>query len=393
MSGSPAELAIESALRHGNAIVKFITPNETGATGSHQCGYLLPKPVWKSFTRMPPDEGSLTKEPVRIRWNGGLETSSCITWYGAKTRREYRLTRFGKAFPYLDPERVGDLVVFVRTADAKFEAFVITGDEETDQVLAALDIEIGRFWGIYTGGIPALLSDEQVQDCLTRRFEAFAGHFRDFPDTTRFSMEAVESLQSCNPAALKAGPDESLMSLIRTEYDLFRHVERKLSTSMVASGFASVDDFLKTASSIMNRRKSRAGRSLENHFSWVLRQNRIPHEVRPPIEGRPDVVIPDARTYDLHDSGRPPVWILGVKSTCKDRWRQVLQEAPKVKTRFLVTVQPTISSAQIADMTKHDVRLVVPREVRRNYSRSDLGSVLTVQEFIELVRGSRVTNI
>ncbi|MCC6741389.1 MAG: hypothetical protein IT452_20265 [Planctomycetia bacterium] len=391
MSGSPAELAIESALRHGNALAKFIAPNDTKATKSHQAGFLLPTPPWRTFTNLPPVEGKDAEEHVKILWFGANETASRICWHGAK-KHEYRLTRFGDRFPFREAELVGDLLILVRTGDLRFEAYVVTGDDQIDQVLVALDIEVGKVWGVYTGHIPEPSTEERVLDCLTRRFESFAIRFRDFPDTTQFSHEAVESLRSCNPAALNAGPDETLMHLVRTEYDLFRHVERKLCSSMVTSGFASVDDFLKTASSIMNRRKSRAGRSLENHFSWVLTQNGIPHKSRPAIEGRPDVVIPDERSYEIQIAGKPPVWILGVKSTCKDRWRQVLQEARKVRTKFLVTVQPAMSSAQIADMMNHDVRLVVPREVRRNYSKKDLGSVLTVQGFIKIVREGRASH-
>ena len=386
MGGSPAEHAIDAALRHGNAIVKFITPNEVGATGGHQYGYLLPKPIWKMFTDMPPTKGGNTKETVRVRWHGAGDTESSITWYGDKTRSEYRLTRFGKGFPFLEEDLVGDVLVLVRTSLREFEAFVVAGDEETDQLLAALDIEIGRSWGAYTGGAAALTSAERIKGCLGRRFESFASRFNDFPDTTDFSREAVDSLRQCDPAALKADADDCLMSLVRTEYELFRHVERKLCSSMIEKGFGTVDAFLKTASSIMNRRKSRAGRSLENHVSWVLNQCSIPHAVRPQIAGRPDIVIPDAKSYENHREPGRPLWILGVKSTCKDRWRQVLQEAPGVKTRHLLTVQPSISSSQIADMRKHEVTLVVPREIRKSYARSDQAQVLTLEDFVSAVR-------
>ena len=44
------------------------------------------------------------------------------------------------------------------------------------------------------------------------------------------------------------------------EYDLYKMAERLICQSQISRLFQSVDDFLKTAISIINRRKSRAGR-------------------------------------------------------------------------------------------------------------------------------------
>jgi len=45
MTSPFAERAIAEALRYGKAILKFISPNDVGLTGGHQCGYYLPKAV------------------------------------------------------------------------------------------------------------------------------------------------------------------------------------------------------------------------------------------------------------------------------------------------------------------------------------------------------------
>ena len=49
------ERAITDASKHGRAILKFISANDVGRTGSHQCGYYLPKHRWKVFTEQPPE--------------------------------------------------------------------------------------------------------------------------------------------------------------------------------------------------------------------------------------------------------------------------------------------------------------------------------------------------
>ena len=46
---APAEKAVQDALQYGRALLKFITANNVGLTGSHECGYYLPKHAWKLF--------------------------------------------------------------------------------------------------------------------------------------------------------------------------------------------------------------------------------------------------------------------------------------------------------------------------------------------------------
>jgi len=51
---------------------------------------------------------------------------------------------------------------------------------------------------------------------------------------------------------------------MKAEYRLFKLVERQLCLDEVRRLFKDIDDFLSTAARIMNRRKTRAGRSMEN---------------------------------------------------------------------------------------------------------------------------------
>jgi len=77
-------------------------------------------------------------------------------------------------------------------------------------------------------------------------------------------------------------------------------VERQVCQSEVVRAFKDVDDFLKTAASIMNRRKARAGKSLENHVEYLLRDAAIPFDSRPRIDGsdEPDILIPGKAAYE-----------------------------------------------------------------------------------------------
>ena len=85
------------------------------------------------------------------------------------------------------------------------------------------------------------------------------------PTGEAFSAEARATLEECIKAFQRMSADDALMHCMDAEYRLFRMAERVISGPEIARLFRDVDDFLATASGIMNRRKARAGRSLENH--------------------------------------------------------------------------------------------------------------------------------
>jgi hypothetical protein len=147
-----------------------------------------------------------------------------------------------------------------------------------------------------------------------------------------------------------------------------------------------VDDFLTTASSIMNRRKSRAGRSLENHFDYLLERAAIPHVIRPSeVDGKPDIIS----SVEAYRDNRYPtnrLFMVGVKTTCKDRWRQVLNEAKRIREKHILTIQQGISKRQLNDMKEDGVQLIVPADIHKQYPpRSDM-RLLCVDDFVRLVR-------
>jgi len=261
------ERAVEDALRTGSAILKFISANDVDLTGGHQYGYYLPKAVWEMFTPQPPTKGQLTKHPVRITWQDGRITDSVITWYGDKSRSEYRLTRFGKDFPFRTFDNLGDMLVLVPVTIDEFRAYVLDTDEDIEDIQVALGVEVVEQWGAYQRGKIAV-EEETPDECIDRQFRAFLHEIEDFPGTSAFSKAAIAAYEQCmkNFAALPA--DERLVKLIEGEYRLFRMVERLICQKQIQTTFKDVDDFLSVAQSVINRRKSRAGRALENHVAY-----------------------------------------------------------------------------------------------------------------------------
>ena len=53
--------------------------------------------------------------------------------------------------------------------------------------------------------------------------------------------------------------------------------------------------------------------------------------------------------------------MLGAKTTCKDRWRQVLNEADRIDNKHLFTLQRGVSRNQLQEMKDERLTLVIPK--------------------------------
>lgn len=78
--------------------------------------------------------------------------------------------------------------------------------------------------------------------------------------------------------------------------------------------------------------------------------------------------------------------MLGARTTCKDRWRQVLSEANRIPSRHLVTLEAAISRAQLEEMRSHALHLVIPSAIHATYPAGNRGYLMTAHEFIQAVQ-------
>jgi type II restriction enzyme len=390
MPSAACERAVEDAQRVGRALLKFISPNDVGLTKSHQKGYYLPKPVWQTFTTFPPKKGVNNDQRVDAIWPDGRVTRSTVKWYGKGTRSEYRLTGFNRErdFPFITHDCVGSLLVLIPERMDRFLMYVFDLEDDIEDIQAALGIEVVIGWALYDRVAP-LLPPETEDECIERAFREFTKALTAFPPTIAFATEARAALEACVARFVERPSDDQLLRCVDAEYRLFQIAERKICEADIVRVFASVDDFLRTAQSILQRRKSRAGRSLEHHVEHLLRAAGLPFEMRADVEGtKPDVLIPSKKAYLDPAFPEERLFALGVKTTCKDRWRQVLREAPRVKHKHLLTVQQGISPAQLAEMKASLLTLVVPSGLHTDYPPAYRRELQTLTEFVEHVRGT-----
>ena len=358
---------------------KIISPNDAGITGTHQCGFYLPKSVWQHFTGISPEKDTLKKEDLEITWPDGLVTDSVITWYGQKTRSEYRLTKFGRGFPWLRDEYVGNLLVLIFTDFGKAHAHVIGDDTLEAKVLSALGVELHSNWALFVG---QPISIDSPAECIQKKQIEYADLFDKFPMARKMSDLAADILESCSDPDYINRPDKALLDLMTLEYELFKKIENRLVGDISHDG--DTDAFIEAVLPLIQRRKARAGKSLENHVARLLRANAVSFEEQAKrIKGKPDVVVPEESYYFSRGFDPGSFLVLAIKRTCKDRWRQVTEEAPKMDVRYLLTMQEGISSNQLLDIHNAGIRLVVPKQLHRLYPKVDEGNPISVYDFIE----------
>ena len=134
----------------------------------------------------------------------------------------------------------------------------------------------------------------------------------------------------------------------------------------------------------MNRRKSRAGRSLEHHVAHLLTEAGIPFAPRASeIDGEPDILIPSIAAYNDKKFPVEKLCMVGVKTTCKDRWRQVLKEGKRIPAKHILTMQRGISSKQLLEMKSASVMLIVPEALHKDYPMVPGVKLIKVAEFID----------
>lgn len=384
------EKVIDTVQKSEVSFSKYITANDTGTTGAHQAGFHISKNAWPLFFEREGEKGTNKDKFITIKWQNDFETESRFIYYGAKTRNEYRLTRFGKGFPFLGDDNIGDLLIICKKSDSYYEAFVLQADEDIDDFFASLNISPND-----TGGIIPKSFGASAEDKLNECFTAFLRSLKiDFPATHELATNA----RSCYNKAfaitekeIKGDPDKEILRWLDAEFHLFKIIENDRYLKRIQSPFRTVEELVETANTILNRRKSRAGKSLEHHLAEIFRIFKLSFNSQSVTEGkkRPDFLFPNIEAYFNPLFDEKNLTILASKTTCKDRWRQILNEADRIKTKHLFTLQQGISRNQLAEMYKYNVCLVVPKLYLKSFPQEFRDKILTLELFVSHVQNKQ----
>ncbi|MDR2547235.1 MAG: restriction endonuclease [Lachnospiraceae bacterium] len=351
-----------------------------------------------------------------------LEPSSddgFLTWYDARekhpTRTEYRLY-FPTTTVSMSASAGDELFIGVKSDNKVLAIIAENGSTIANQIRWLFGIENMDHLGF---SVREGLESEQDRIAFASRFileqigieiEAKEDIYLDemlykfgggFPTTKEFSNYARLTLKEITPFD---NPDVVLISWMEREEILFRTLEKHLIAEQLSAGFfketssskaitkqkidVDVDRFISYSLSVQNRRKSRAGQAFENHVEQLLISRKINFDRTKITENKskPDFIFPDINAYHNKNFDTTKLTMLGVKSTCKDRWRQVLVEADRITNKHLLTLEAAISENQTNEMQKQNLQLVIPKSIQSTYSKSQQFWLMSMVDFIDLVQ-------
>ena len=213
----------------------------------------------------------------------------------------------------------------------------------------------------------------------------------DFPQTSemgKMAQELFNKLNKINKESICQSPDKILLNWYDTELSMFRSLEEKVYNPIYTKPFADCQSLIEFSNKILNRRKSRAGKSLEHHLSAIFTAKELLFEEQAVTENnkKPDFLFPNAECYHNLLFPADDLVVLGAKTTCKDRWRQVLTEADRVDVKYLFTLQQGISKNQLKEMHDSRLTLVVPNQFIKDFPKEYQQKINNLSGFIRMVK-------
>ena len=378
--------AVRSVRQSKAAWCRFITGNDTGTTGSHQAGFYMPKCASKLLFDEPSRKGENKEKTVQIKWQDDFVTESCMKYYGQGTRNEYRITRFGRGFPFLQDDNVGDLLIIAKFTEEDYAGYVLSSDEDIDEFFATFNLSSDQ-----TNQLIDVKGVVQPDMKIAQLLQDFADRFDSFPDTRQMALGARDCYNrayNISDKVLVQTPDNILLNWIDAEFRLFRYIEERVYADFISKPFGSIDAFVQSANEVLNRRKSRAGKSLEHHLADIFTNNNLIFQEQAITEDnkKPDFLFPNADCYHNLEFPTDDLIVLGAKTTCKDRWRQVLTEADRVDVKYLFTLQQGISKNQLKEMHDSRLTLVVPHKYIDSFPKEYQSEISDLASFIAMVK-------
>jgi len=344
--------------------------------------------------------------------NEPVTDNASLTWYDAREkariergvmRQEYRLY-FPSTPPVSQCASEGDLLIVAKRTDGG--ALVVVAEKNTliERQLIWLfgfselthlgfsvrsELETGQDRiGFATRIVLDQIGieiEENAPDYLDLMLAHFGGDYPKSEIFSAFARNTVSELSSLD------SPDHALIAWMEREEVLYRTLENYLLCERLQKiGRADIKDaspIISTVQSTLQRRRSRAGLALENHMEQIFREHAITYTRGGITEGRlkPDFIFPGIAHY--HDPTFPEdaLTMLAAKTTCKDRWRQIRNEAKRVSCKHLLTLEPGISENQTREMQTENVQLVLPHSLHSLCTAAQQTWLMDVSGFVQMV--------
>lgn len=367
------------------------------------------------------DTGETSRFPAQFVWMGEenetITAEGTLSWYDSRFKNATRAAEWRLFYPANDVMEMaleGDLLFIAKRTDGTLLSVIVAaGSTVENQMLwlFGVPVQTGNSFVYQDIGdeddrevdfaVRFILEElgidveEPEADQLDFLLEKFNGKF---PKTAEFSLYARQTITG---VSAMEEPDKTLIAWMNQEEKLFKRLERRQVQERLQSGFSSddglgdVEGFLSFSLSVQNRRKSRAGLALESHLEEIFRTHGILYSrvAQTENKSKPDFLFPSQSAYRNNAFPSTLLTMLGVKTTCKDRWRQVLSEAARIEDKHLFTLEPGISENQTDEMRAQHLQLVLPASIHESYRADQRAWLMTLAEFISLAAERQTSGI
>lgn len=401
------EKLIDATFDGKRTYCKFLSANDTKKTKGHQNGILITKNaepfLRKDTMRLVPNrEGkpNIYERFVSVTFfkkdNDEPEKRNKVRFVYYDSKREFRITRI----PRIDEDSAGSLFVLIQQKLDEYQAYFLDSERDCKEYLNVFGyspLETNAV--INEGDLP---TGERI--FIEKYIESLNEEEIEFPEAGDIAKEARKMYdETRSEKGKELSEDKMLVGWLRSEYNIFKSIEDDRYRDYVEKPLGKVRRFIHVANTVLNRRKSRAGKSLELHLFELfheLKKLDVEPQAITEKKHKPDFLFPSQKAYlraseeagAQKDKARAVkkygIVVLAAKTTCKDRWRQILDEADLLDggERYLFTLQPGISTNQLKDMKSKNVILVVPQSIKKHYPIEYRKDILSLNEFISKVK-------
>ncbi|OYY75161.1 MAG: EcoRII [Gammaproteobacteria bacterium 28-57-27] len=405
-------------------LIKKLSRNDCGwaddPENGHQNGVYIPRPIRESdffpqLKNVNPKKPHIFEAQLKTLWpaTGEIKTSN-LKHYSNKGP-EMHFTGVPKnEFAGLTPASLligGSLREPIDNVCHYWFMVVDSALEEVELIEAMFDLGADFHYGLFNPADALKIQKDETDQLIdelshalkTGSLAAFTASVSKMPAPERLAAEAQSvflqqnHLSGLSPYEMEA-PGDAIMKISRDiEYALYKRAERRYRAaeviriitgggedivSSVVRGFPDLDATFLSAS---QHRKSRAGRSFEQHIARLLRDGKISFEEQAVTGGRrPDFVLPSLVMLKADNRTFEEAMVLSAKTTLRERWKQVTMEKFNCAL-FLATVDDRVSAAAIDDMSKQGIHLVVPESLKKSKETcyKEKANVITFREFFD----------
>jgi hypothetical protein len=217
------------------------------------------------------------------------------------------------------------------------------------------------------------------------KFEVFSAGIPDSVTIAQRAMGQVLEKRGAEPASIKSNFSGYVSDAERAAFDIYLQAE-KLAWDTVVGDESVVfkgrfEELYAFMLSVTQSRRPRAGKTLEEIIRGLFRRLDYPFDEQRVVNGKPDFILPSEEHYrrDPRDS-----IIFTVKRTVRERWRQIATEGRHGLGQYLASVDSTISAAELGEMMRNRIYLVVPKDLKEGAKRyAGSTTVISFERFFE----------